>query len=160
MVAAGVLLSSMLLVAGAGCGDSGGDEISGTSGGGGAAGTLGSAGSGGNDGGGATTLEARCTATCEKMDTLSFPTPLCEDAQARTHEAYFCASIFWSPCVRSCTDAVDGAPTAACRASWEPLMACVAGSNGYTSLLFNEQPFGECRSAVNSVAQACWGHPL
>ena len=94
------------------------------------------------------------------MKTLSFPTALCEDAEAEAHGAYFCGSIFWSPCVDACVTAVNGSPTDACRASWEPLMTCIAGSEGYIGLIFNQPSFGPCRSALNSVGQACWGHSL
>ena len=91
---------------------------------------------------------------------VSFPTALCEDAGARTHGAYFCQSIYWSPCLDSCMAAVTEAPTEACRATWEPLMTCIAGSQSYTALLFTQPSFGKCRSHINSVAQACWGHGL
>jgi hypothetical protein len=141
-----VLLSSALIVASVGC-DAGREGVIDS--------MTGAAGTSGEE-----TLEARCTATCQKMSVVSFPTALCEDAGARTHDAYFCQSIYWSPCLDSCMTAVAEAPTEACRESWEPLMTCIAGSNSYTSLLFSQPSFGKCRSHINSVAQACWGHGL
>jgi hypothetical protein len=143
-----MLLFSALIVAVAGC--EAGQEGSGDPGPmDGAAGTSGEE-----------TLEARCTATCQKMTVVAFPTALCEDAGARTHDAYFCQSIYWSPCLDSCMAAVTEAPTETCAASWAPLMTCIARSQSYTALLFSEPLFGNCRGHVERVSQACWGHGL
>jgi hypothetical protein len=141
-----VLLSTALIVATVGC--EAGRE-----------GTIDSM-TGGAGTSGEETLEARCTATCQKMTVVSFPTALCEDAGARTHGAYFCESIYWSPCLDSCMAAVTEAPTEACAASWAPLMTCIAGAASYTALIFSQPLFGKCRSDIDSVAQACWGHAL
>jgi hypothetical protein len=108
----------------------------------------------------AISLEDLCTATCQKMGALAFPKELCKDADAESHDAYFCQSIYWSPCQDSCVAAVREAPTDECRASWEPLMTCVAESDGYIALLFSQPSFGECRSLVDSVGKACWGDTL
>jgi len=144
----GILLSSALIVAAVGCGaqetessDAGWTIESVTT-------------------SGAQTLEERCTATCQRMQSLSFPTALCEDAGAENYDAYFCQSIYWSPCLDSCMAAVTEAPSDACRESWEPLMGCIASSNGYVSLLFNQPSFGRCRHHIDKVGQACWGHGL
>jgi hypothetical protein len=140
-----VVLSSVLVIGAGGCGtepsDAGPDEID--------SGEMPEE-----------TLESRCTATCQKMQSLSFPTALCEDAEAKSHDAYFCDSIYWSPCVDSCIAAVVEAPTDACRDAWDPVMSCIALSEGYISLVFSQPVFGGCRGHIDNVAKACWGQSI
>src|SRR6187455_1958158 len=137
-----VILSSALLLAAVGCGaaDSAGGEDEET--------TV------------VLSLEERCSATCQKMEAFAFPKELCKDANADDHDAYFCQSIYWSPCLDSCVAAVVEAPNDTCRTSWEPLMTCIAESDGYISLLFSQPSFGKCRPHINKVGNACWGHAL
>jgi hypothetical protein len=170
-------------------GDGGGGTSGQATGGGGSApaGTSGAAGTGGREApvGGAngspqggssgtagtlggtaapSALEAGCSAVCAKMDGLFFPQSLCEDAQAFDYGAYFCKEEGDGgppTCTLACISALQTSPTEACRTAWAPLMACIANSSGYLSLVLQpSRPFGACLPNVNNTGLACWGHAV
>jgi len=118
-------------------------------------------GAGGSGFGGAAALEMICQNACDKMDGLSFPQALCEDARARELGAYFCNGSVGdtrSDCRLNCATSVGAAPSDGCRAAWDPAIECIARSKGYTTLVTTNQPlFGACEGPIRSLGRACWG---